>query len=95
LKHLFRLDEIRQLRQCRSKLFFVLIPFSGTAEGATHRMVDENRTRGRNLGHDVKNRADDQGGDSTALDYMSDETDGLVTKGSVRYQQSKVDTGLL
>jgi hypothetical protein len=68
---------------------------SGTAKGATHRMVDENGAWGWNFGHDVENRADDEGGDSTILDDMSDETDGLVAKGSVGYQQGKVDGGLL
>jgi len=95
LKHLFRLNKIRQLRQCRSEHRSVLIQLSGTAESATHRMVDENGTWRWNLVHDVENRADHKGRDAAALDDMGDETDGLVAKGSVGYQQGKVDAGLL
>jgi hypothetical protein len=68
---------------------------AGTAEGATHGMIDKDGARRWNYGHDVENRADDEGGNSTGLDPMSDETDGLVAKGSIGYQQGKIDTGLL
>jgi hypothetical protein len=36
-------------------------------------------------------RADYQGRNSLALDHVSDETDGLVAEGSIRYEQHKID----
>ena len=49
-------------------------------------MVDECRTRRRDLEHNVVSRADDEGWNASAFDHVSNETDGLMTKGSVRDQ---------
>lgn len=53
------------------------------AEGATDRMIDENRSRRTHLGHDVQGGADNQRGDFRIFDDVGDETDRLVAKGSV------------
>jgi hypothetical protein len=95
LEDLSRLSEILQLRQCCGKDVFVPALLARTAEGATHRMVDKNGAWRWNSGQDIENRADDEGRYPPALDHMGDETDGLVTKRSVGYQQGKVNAGLL
>jgi hypothetical protein len=46
-------------------------------------VIDKNRPWRRNLRHDVVDSADHQGGYPLALDNVRDETNGLVTIGSV------------
>jgi hypothetical protein len=61
-----------------------------TAKGATHRMINKDGARRADIGHDVENSADNEGWNSMALDDMGDETDGLVTEGSVGDQQGQI-----
>ena len=61
------------------------------AECPTDRMVDKRRARRRNLLHDVVDSAKDQGRNTTPFDHVSDETDGLMTEGSVGDEQGEVD----
>ncbi len=67
----------------------------GRAEGAAHRMIDKQRARRRDSAHDVVRRADHESRNSLAFDHMSDETDGLVAKGSIGHEQSDIDLSLL
>jgi hypothetical protein len=65
------------------------------AKGPTHRMINKDGARRADAGHNVENRADNEGWNSMTLDDMGDETDGLVAEGSVGDEQSKVNVGLL
>ena len=67
----------------------------GRAESATDGVVDKNRARGRDLAHNVERRADDQRGNATSFENVSDETDGLVAKRSIGDEEGDVDFGLL
>ena len=60
------------------------------AEGAPDRMIDKDGAWGRDFTHDVEDRTDDQRGDASPFNDMSDETDGLVAKGSVGNEQCQV-----
>ena len=78
-----RLRELQEFSQGRGEDLFMPLPITRGAEGATDRMVNENRSRRRHLGHDVQGGADDQRGNSRIFDDVGDETDGLMAKGSV------------
>lgn len=67
------------LRECG----LVLMALAGPTECPAHRVIDKNRPWRRNLRHDVADSADHQGGYPLALDNVRDETNGLVTIGSV------------
>lgn len=67
----------------------------GRTEGATHRMIDEGGARWRDFAHDVVDGADHQGRDALAFNHMRDETDGLMTEGSIGNQQRQIHLGLL
>jgi len=67
----------------------------GRAESATDGVVDKNRARRRDFAHDVERRANDQRGNASTLDNVSDETDGLVAKGSIGDEEDEIDFGLL
>lgn len=55
----------------------------GRTEGSADRMVDKGRARRRHLAHDVAHSADHQRRNPPGLDHMGDETDGLMTEGSI------------
>ena len=71
----------------------MLSTVSGVAKGATDRMIDKNGARRADVGHDVENRADNEGWNSMALDDMGDETDGLVAERSVGNEERQIDLG--
>ena len=58
-------------------------------------MIDEHGARRRDFTHDVMDRADHQGRNSTPFDHMGDETDGLMAKRSIGDQQGEIDFGSL
>jgi len=64
-------------------------------ESATDGMIDKSRARGRDFAHDIERGADDQCGNASAFDHVSDETDGLVTKGSIGDEEGEIDFCLL
>jgi len=64
-------------------------------EGTAHRVIDERGSRWGDFAHDVMGGADHQRGYAVAFENMGDETDGLMTKGSVGNQQRKIDLSLL
>jgi hypothetical protein len=67
----------------------------GRSESTAHGVVDKDRARGRDFAHDVECRANNQRGNASAFDDMSDETDGLVTKRSIGDEESEIDFGVL
>ena len=67
----------------------------GRPESAAHGVVDKERARRRDFAHDVKRRANNQRGNASAFDDMSDETDGLVTKRSIGDEEGEIDFGVL
>lgn len=69
------------------------LPIPRWTKGAPDRMVDKNRAGRSHLGHDVQSGADHQRWNSGVFNHMCDETDGLMTKRSVRDQQGQVHTG--
>jgi len=56
-------------------------------KGAANRMVDENRAGRSHSGHDVQGSAEHERWYLSVFNNVSNETDGLVTKRSVRDQQ--------
>jgi hypothetical protein len=54
-------------------------------------MVDESGARRSHFTHNIERGADNQRGDSTILDDVSDETDGLMAKWSVGNEQGQVN----
>ncbi len=84
----------RQFRQHSGKNGFIPWPVMGRAESATHGVVDKNRARRGDFTHDVECRANHQRGNALAFDNVSDETDGLVAKGSIGDEEGEIDFGL-
>ena len=84
-----------KFRQCFAKHGFVPLPVLGRAESTADGVVDKDRARGRDFAHDVKCRANDQRGNASPFDDMSDETDGLVTKRSIGDEEGEIDFGVL
>ena len=82
---------MRQLGQRSGENGFMALPIVRWSKGAADGMIDEHGSRRPHLAHDVVRRADYQGRNSLALDHVSDETDGLVAEGSIRYEQHKID----
>ncbi len=60
------------------------------AKGSTHRVIDESPARRRDLRHDVEGRADHERRNTLGFDDVSDETDGLVAKRSIRNEQRQI-----
>ena len=56
-------------------------------------MIDKGGARRGDSAHDVVCGADHQRGDAAGFDHVSDETDGLMTEGSVRHKQREIDLG--
>lgn len=56
-------------------------------------MVDESGARRRDLAHNVERGADHQRRNALRLDHVSNETDGLMTEGSIGNEQSEIDAG--
>ncbi len=67
------------------------LPIAWWSKGAADGMINEHCAWRSDLAHDVVRRADHHGRNSMALDHVSDETDGLVAEGSIRYEQRKID----
>ena len=70
------------------------LPLAGSAERAADRMIHECRARRGDCPHNVMNGADDQRGNTSAFDYVSDETDGLVAERSVWNQEGEIGVRL-
>ncbi len=85
---------MRQLGQSAGENGFMALPIVRWSKGAADGMIDEHGSRRPHLAHDVERRADHHGRNSLALDHVGDETDGLVAKGSIRYEQRKIDCTL-
>jgi hypothetical protein len=85
------LGEVRQLRQHPTQDRFIAPALMGWAEGAAHRMIDEDRARRRNLANNIEGRARQQRRNALIFDDMGDETDGLMTEGSIGNEQCKID----
>ena len=86
---------MRQFSQDIGQNFFVMFPLVRPSKRPADRMIDEDGARGRDFAHDVEDGAGDQRGNLAALDDVGDETDGLVTEGSVRNEQRQVHSGRL
>jgi hypothetical protein len=87
--------EARELGQNAGQDRFIALPVVRLAECPADGMIDEDGARGRDFAHDVEDGAGDQGGDFPALYDVGDETDGLVTEGSIGDQQRQVYSGRL
>jgi hypothetical protein len=92
---LTRAGELRQLGERFAKDNLITQAVIRWPEGAAHRVIDERRARRGDLAHDVVGGADHQRWYAVAFEDMGDETDGLMTKGSVGNQQRKIDLSLL
>jgi hypothetical protein len=55
----------------------------GRSESPADRMVDKGRARRCDLAHDIERSANHQRRNAVRFDDVSNETDGLVTEGSV------------
>lgn len=84
------LGKMRQLGHRFEQNFFISLALTGPAKGTAHGVIHKHGARRWNLGHDIEDGADDQGGNFLALDHVSDETDGLVAKGSVGNQECQL-----
>ena len=82
--------EVRNPSQRAGQDRFIALTVVGRAEGAPDRMIDEDGAWGRDFAHDVEDRSDNQCGDASAFNDMSDETDGLMAEGSVGNEQCQV-----
>ena len=67
-----------------------MVPFVWTAESKSGRIINKDCSRRANLGHDVPNRPDNQGGNPQCLNGVREETNGLVTIRSKGYQHREV-----
>ena len=65
------------------------------AERPAHGVIDESAARRRDFRHDVERRADHERGNAPGFDDMRDETDGLVAKRSIGYEQRHLHFGSL
>ena len=83
-------NKVHKLGQRPSQDGLVARAVMRRAEGPANGMIDENGARRPDSAHDVHSGADDYRGDALAFNDMSDETDGLVAKGSVGYEQREV-----
>jgi hypothetical protein len=92
---LTRAGELRQLGERFAQDNLITQAILRRPEGAAHRMIDERRARRRDFAHDVVGGADHQRRDAFGFEDVGDETDGLMTKGSVGNQQRKIDLSLL
>ena len=77
--------KVWQFSQRSSQHCFIVRAIVRPTEGAAHGVIDENSTGWRDFTHNVERRADHYGRDSSTFDDVGDETDGLMTEGSVRY----------
>ena len=69
---------------------FVARTIMRRAECPAHGVINKSAARGSNLGHNIKRRADHEGGKPLGLDDVRDETDGLMAKRSIRRQQRRI-----
>ncbi len=81
------LGKIRQLRQHSHQDRLVASAIVGRAEGATDGMVNKYGAWRCDLAHDVEGGTGEQGRNAMRFDHMGDETDGLMAKRSVGYEQ--------
>ena len=65
------------------------------AKCTSHGMIDENRARRNDPAHDIEGGANNQRRNASLFDDVSDKTDGLMTKWSIRHQEGQVDTEAL
>lgn len=86
--------EVRQLRQYPRQDCFVARTVMGCPEGTTDGVIDEHRARRRNLAHNVEGGAGHQRWNAVIFDNMGNETDGLMTKGSIGNKQCEVNFGV-
>src|SRR3972149_7443698 len=91
ITNLANAGEVREFLQRAGQDGFVARAVMRRTEGAPHGMIDENCARRRDFAHDIERRADDQSRNALGLDDMGDETDGLMAKGSVGYEQRQID----
>ncbi len=82
-----------QFRQGFRQHYFIALPVVRRTKSPADRMVDKHCARRRQSAHDVVRRADDECRNSSTFDHVSDETDGLVAKRSVRDEQREIDLG--
>ena len=78
--------EVWQLRDGGAENLLLSSTLLGTPKSSTHRMIDKNSARRRDMGHDVQSRSNNQRRNVMAFDDMGDETDGLMAERSVWYQ---------
>ena len=83
--------EPRQLRQGSRKHRMAARAVVRRPESAADRMVHECRARRRDLAHDIVCGPNDQRGNAAPFDDMRDETDGLMTEGSIGNEQGDID----
>jgi len=88
--NLARATKARQLIQGSFQNRFIARTIVWRTEGASHRMIHEGGARRGDSAHDVVHGADDQSGDAARFDDVGDETDGLMTEGSVGNQQREI-----
>lgn len=87
-------SEFRQLRQRPLQYDPVTRAVARRSERPSHRMIHERGPGRRDLAHDVVGRADDQRRNAASFDRVGDETDGLMTEGSVGDEQGEIDPRL-
>jgi len=79
--------KFRQFSERAGEDCLIAHPIMGWAKRPSDRVVDERRPRRPDFAHDVVSRSDHQRRYTLRFDYVRDETDGLVTEGSIGHEQ--------
>jgi hypothetical protein len=87
-------SELRQLGQRAAQDGAAASAVMRRPERSADRMIDKRRARRGDCAHNVVRSADHQCGNAAALDYVSDETDGLMAERSVGNEQREIDARL-
>jgi hypothetical protein len=87
--------KFRQLLQRGYQNCFVARAVMRWTKSPAYRMIDEDSSRRCDFAHDVQGGADYQSWNAARFDDVSDETDGLVAKGSIGHEQGEIHRQLL
>ena len=82
---------MRELRQRALQHRALPRPLMRRPEGPADRMIDERGAGRDDFAHDVVRRPDHQRRNAACFDDVGDETDGLMTEGSVGDEESELD----
>lgn len=86
--------KLREFGESASQNRAAAFPLLGRAEGPADGMIHEGSPRRSHFAHDVVSGPDDQGGDASTLDHVCDETNGLMTEGSIGNQEGEIHAAL-